>query len=61
MEEVMIGETPNSIRVPLFEANMALNQYSGSEVSAETIPYSGIWPKTKKINKDTPVHINFWL
>lgn len=49
MPEVIIGVIPNSIRVPLLLANIIRSQYSGSEVSEETIPYNGIWLITKKI------------
>jgi hypothetical protein len=52
---------PNSIKVPLLLANIIRNQYRGSEVSEDTIPYNGIWLMTKKINNVKPVHINFWL
>jgi hypothetical protein len=42
-------------------ANIILNQYRGSEVSDETMPYNGIWLITKNINSVNPVHISFWL
>lgn len=42
MPEEMMGVIPNSIRVPRLLANIIRSQYSGSEVSDETIPYKGI-------------------
>ncbi|CAY81605.1 EC1118_1L7_2542p [Saccharomyces cerevisiae EC1118] len=57
----MMGETPNSSKVPRLEASMARSQYRGSEVSLDTIPYSGIWARIKKISRETPVQISFWL
>jgi len=42
MPEEMMGEIPNSIKVPLLLANIILIQYNGSEVSEDTIPYNGI-------------------
>lgn len=42
MPEEIIGVIPNSIRVPLLEANIIRSQYRGSEVSEDTIPYRGI-------------------
>jgi hypothetical protein len=47
----MIGVVPSSIRVPLLLAIIILSQYSGSEVSEETIPNSGIWLMTKKMSR----------
>lgn len=42
MPEVMIGEIPSSIRVPLLEAKIVLKRYIGSVSLALTIPYRGI-------------------
>jgi hypothetical protein len=47
----MMGVVPSSIRVPLLLAIIILSQYSGSEVSEETMPNSGIWLITKKISR----------
>ena len=49
MPDVMIGVIPSSIRVPRLLASIMRNQYSGSDVSDETMPYSGIWLMTRKI------------
>ena len=38
MPEEMIGVVPNSINVPLLLANIIRSQYSGSDVSEETMP-----------------------
>ena len=46
--EVMIGDIPSSINVPLLLANIILSQYNGSDVSDDTMPYSGIWLMTRK-------------
>lgn len=46
-----MGVIPNSIRVPRLLASIIRSQYSGSEVSDETMPYRGIWLMTRKINK----------
>ena len=51
MPEEMIGVIPNSIRVPRLLASIIRNQYRGSDVSDETIPYRGIWLMTKKIKR----------
>lgn len=42
MPEEMMGVIPNSISVPLLLANIIRSQYIGSELSEETMPYSGI-------------------
>ena len=42
MPDVIIGVMPNSIKVPLLLANIIRSQYRGSEVSEDTMPYSGI-------------------
>ena len=44
-----MGVIPSSISVPLLLANIIRSQYSGSEVSDETMPYRGIWLMTKNI------------
>lgn len=46
-----MGVVPNSIRVPLLEAIIILSQYSGSEVSDETMPNNGIWLMTRKMSR----------
>jgi hypothetical protein len=51
MPEEIMGVIPNSISVPRLLASIIRSQYSGSEVSDETMPYRGIWLMTKKINK----------
>lgn len=61
MPDETIGVIPSSIRVPRLLAIIIRSQYSGSEVSEETMPYKGIWLMTKKIKRVRPVHINFWL
>ena len=38
MPEEMIGDIPSSIRVPRLLANIIRSQYSGSEVSEDTMP-----------------------
>lgn len=55
--EETIGEIPNSIKVPLLEANIILNQNNGSLESLDAIPYNGISDITKNINKVMMVHI----
>ncbi len=45
-----MGVIPNSIKVPRLLANIIRSQYSGSDVSEDTMPYNGIWLITKKIN-----------
>jgi preprotein translocase subunit SecY len=35
IEEVIIGEIPSSMSVPLFEARMTRNQYMGSQMDRE--------------------------
>ena len=42
MPDVMIGVIPSSINVPLLLANIIRSQYSGSDVSDDTMPYRGI-------------------
>lgn len=44
-----MGVIPNSMSVPLLLANIIRSQYSGSDVSDETIPYNGIWLITRNI------------
>ena len=44
-----MGVMPSSISVPLLLASIIRSQYSGSDVSEETIPYKGIWLITKNI------------
>ena len=61
MPEEIIGVIPNSIRVPLLLAIIIRSQYTGSELSDDTMPYNGIWLMTKNIKRVKPVHINFWL
>ena len=39
---VTVGDIPNSIIVPLFDANITLNQQKGSDEEFETTPYKGI-------------------
>lgn len=51
MPEEMMGVMPNSISVPLLLANIIRSQYIGSDVSEETMPYSGIWLMTKKMSR----------
>ena len=46
-----MGVMPSSIKVPRLLASIIRSQYSGSDVSEETIPYSGIWLMTRKIIK----------
>ena len=53
----MIGVIPSSIKVPRLLANIIRSQYSGSEESLDTIPYSGIWDMTRNIIKVKPVHL----
>ena len=42
MPDEIMGVVPNSIKVPLLLASIILSQYSGSELSDETMPYNGI-------------------
>ena len=42
MPDEIMGVVPSSIRVPRLLANIIRNQYSGSELSDETMPYRGI-------------------
>ncbi len=51
MPEEMMGLMPNSIKVPLLLASIIRNQYIGSDVSEETMPYNGIWLMTKKMRR----------
>lgn len=51
-----MGVIPSSIRVPLLLAIIIRSQYSGSEVSDDTMPYRGIWLITKKTRRVRPVH-----
>ena len=51
MPEEMMGVVPSSIKVPLLLANIMRSQYIGSEVSEDTMPYSGIWLITKNIRR----------
>lgn len=51
MPDEIIGVIPNSMRVPLLEANIIRSQYRGSEVSEDTIPYRGIWLMTKNMSR----------
>jgi hypothetical protein len=44
-----MGVMPSSISVPLLLASIIRSQYSGSDVSEDTIPYKGIWLITKNI------------
>lgn len=46
-----MGVVPSSMSVPLLLAIIILSQYSGSEVSDETMPNSGIWLITKKMSR----------
>lgn len=50
MPDEIMGVVPNSINVPLLLASIILSQYSGSELSDETMPYNGIWLMIKKIS-----------
>ena len=61
MPEVIIGEIPNSINVPRFEAIITLIQYMGSEESEDIIPYNGIWEHTRNIISVIAVHKAFSL
>lgn len=47
IDDVIMGEIPNSIIEPLFEAKIALNQKSGSDPSKALIPKTGIWQAIK--------------
>ena len=47
----MIGVVPSSINVPLLLASIIRSQYNGSDVSEETMPYSGIWLMTKNMSR----------
>ena len=42
MPDEIIGVIPISINVPLLLANIIRNQYIGSDVSEDTMPYKGI-------------------
>ena len=44
-----MGVIPSSINVPRLLAIIIRNQYKGSDVSEETMPYRGIWLITKNI------------
>jgi hypothetical protein len=44
-----MGVVPSSINVPLLLASIIRSQYIGSDVSDETMPYSGIWLMTRNI------------
>ena len=56
MPDEMMGVIPSSISVPRLLAIIMRNQYSGSDVSEDTIPYSGIWLMTRKTRSVKPVH-----
>lgn len=56
MPDEIIGAIPNSINVPLLLAIIIRSQYKGSDVSEDTIPYSGIWLITRKTRSVKPVH-----
>lgn len=47
MPEVTIGEIPSSISVPRFDARITRIQNSGSELSLDMMPYSGICDDTR--------------
>ena len=49
MPEVIIGEIPNSIRVPRLDARITRIQYKGSALFDCNIPYKGIWQQTKQM------------
>jgi hypothetical protein len=51
MPEEMIGVVPSSINVPRLLASIIRSQYIGSEVSEDTMPYSGIWLMTRKMRR----------
>ena len=59
MPEVTIGEIPYSISVPRFEARITRIQKSGSDVSDDIIPYSGICEQIKKMKRVIKVHMTF--
>ena len=61
MPEEMMGVVPSSIKVPRLLASIIRNQYIGSEVSEDTIPYNGIWLMTRKMTRVTDVHTNLSL
>jgi len=42
IDDVTIGEIPNSMSVPLFDARMTLTRYSGSVLELTNVPYNGI-------------------
>ena len=56
--DVTIGEIPNSIKVPLLEANIALSQYKGSEAPDLYIPYNGICEHIRYMKRAIAVHKN---
>jgi hypothetical protein len=56
MPDEIMGVIPSSISVPRLLAIIMRSQYRGSEVSEDTIPYSGIWLITRKTTSVRPVH-----
>jgi len=57
IEEVIKGEIPNYIKVPLLEAIITLIHWKGSPPWATTTPYNGIYQQTRYMNKVIAVHI----
>lgn len=57
MPDVTMGEIPSSMSVPRLDARMTRIQYSGSELSLDMMPYSGICEATKKIMSTIAVHM----
>lgn len=53
---VTVGEIPNSINVPRFEANMTLSQQKGSDPLVFTTPYNGIQQATRYMSTIITVH-----
>ena len=59
--EVIIGDIPNSMVVPLFEAIITRAQYNGSAPLVFEIPYKGNCEHTKNTNNATVVYKTFSL
>ena len=57
MPYVTMGEMPSSMSVPRFDARITRIQNSGSELSLDMIPYSGICEDTRKMASTIAVHI----
>lgn len=56
----MIGDKPNSMRVPLLDAKITLIHMKGSLSFARRTPYIGIWQHTRYMNRVMEVYNSFY-